>query len=261
MMRAAGPDRAAGPTPGPPHLSHGAIDMNTRTKWLTAGLIAAGRADGRRTGGLRPGTWWPGPGPPQNAPCGPTARAGRGRTARAGVGVHGEIQRLQPTLSEDALNKLGEEGWELCAVADRGTIIFKRPKGGAVAGFGGGFDRGPAGASSPGGRRAAGRGAPAQADGGRSGPGPAERPGEVHVFALKNANAADLVMLLKEVFARPRAGPPGEPQRNSVVVTADPRTNSVVVVASGETLEAIKALVERLDGPDGGPAFARSDGG
>jgi hypothetical protein len=173
-----------------------------------------------------------------------------------------EAVGLRPTLSEDALNKLGEEGWELCAVADRGVVIFKRPKG-AAAGFGGGFVPGSGGGFGPGsgggffpGRPVGGPDAapPPRPAAGGSGPGPAERPAGVHVFALKNANAADLVLLLKEVFARSYGQvPPGEAQRYSVVATADPRTNSVVVVARGEALEAVRSLVERLDGPPAGP--------
>jgi hypothetical protein len=178
------------------------------------------------------------------------------------------------TPREDELNRLGDQGWEVCA-GDGSLLIFKRPKpptppaggrfGGAVAGspdgppgFPGGFgapgggntgatDSGPAGGGRGSGGTGTTTGGPPQGlTGGMFGgfgAAPTGRPGgraeEVQILTLKNATAKDLATLLKEVYGR----------TSGVALTADPRTNSLIVAGDKTLLDTIKALVERLDQP------------
>ena len=62
----------------------------------------------------------------------------------------------------------------------------------------------------------------------------ARKPAAYNVFSLKNANAPDMLAVLKQLF--PNAD-----------MTADPRTNALVVRADEKTLEDLRALVAKLD--------------
>jgi RNA polymerase sigma factor (sigma-70 family) len=63
---------------------------------------------------------------------------------------------------------------------------------------------------------------------------------QIHVIALKNADAASMTTVLDKVFS------------GDVDITPDPRTNSLIIRASEETLMEVGKLVEKLDQPDGG---------
>lgn len=67
---------------------------------------------------------------------------------------------------------------------------------------------------------------------------PPGAPRTVRVFALKNADAERLRPIVLNIFGRQGAG-----------ATADARTNSLVVTGDAATLEAVRALVAKLDGP------------
>jgi RNA polymerase sigma factor (sigma-70 family) len=313
---AAGLARSTGPiAPSVLYLAQGVLDMNARTKWLAAALLAAvGLATTIGTAVI------------SSAPAQPPPRGGTGGGARPpeaaprgmGGGFAGPMTRgweyklehgtLNRSDAEQELNKLGEQGWELCATGERGAVVFKRPKGmpmaGGAFGGGGGFSGGGIGGFGAG-PAGGGAGVPdalienyirrfdtngdgkisreeaaenerlkalfdtidankdgfidaaeyrkylesrgARAGGPAGGAGPAGRAGEVQVFALKNADAVQLATLLKEVFGRT----PG------VNASADQRTNSLVVTGDAVMLKTVRALVERLDQPDGGPGPRR----
>lgn len=148
-----------------------------------------------------------------------------------------------------ALNKLGEEGWELVAVrpveggkANRDTYYFKRgmsppPMGMGAMGGRGGF-MGPGGFGGAMGGAVAARPPQARPEGeprerGRS----AER--SVHVIALKHAAATDLGGLLNQLFGERGAR-----------VFPDPRTNSLLVSGTDEQLRAIREVLVELDKAD-----------
>jgi hypothetical protein len=177
--------------------------------------------------------------------------------------IHDSLNRND---AEADLNKLGADGWELCATGERNALVFKRPlRGGGVgggmmggAGFGGvGFAPPGPDESRPGGR-GAGRTNPPNprgdntpgvpASGSASGSGGSRRdvtrgpaPGsELQVLQLRNAQAEELAMLLKQVFAN---------SQTRMTVSADARSNSLIVNADADTLKAIQALVVRLDEP------------
>ena len=58
---------------------------------------------------------------------------------------------------------------------------------------------------------------------------------ELKVFTLKHAECVDMTRLLQELF------------QGSMRVVADPRTNSVLIHAKAELMQAIEAIVSRLD--------------
>ncbi|HET6571965.1 MAG TPA: sigma-70 family RNA polymerase sigma factor [Fimbriiglobus sp.] len=283
-VRAVALVRAVGPiSPTVVYLAQGVIDMSARSKWLAAALLTAVGLSA--TVGTVVVSQAPGQPPPRGGPPGdrPPAEAGpRGRPpAEAPRGGRGggfggvafgamprqgwEYKVIHDSLNRDNaeadLNKLGADGWELCATGERGALIFKRPtRGGGIGGprgGGGGFGGPgnlPPGADAPRPvRRGAGpenmfnpRGEPGDRSGGGSGwigrsiaRGPV--PGsEVQVLQLRNAHAEELARLMKEVFAN---------SQTRVTVSADARSNSLIVNADPDTLKAVQALVERLDGP------------
>ncbi len=65
---------------------------------------------------------------------------------------------------------------------------------------------------------------------------------ELKIFALRNADAADMMRVLTELFQ----GRDGRTQMH-MRITADPRTNSVLVHTRTDLLEAIEAVVARLE--------------
>jgi type II secretory pathway component GspD/PulD (secretin) len=67
---------------------------------------------------------------------------------------------------------------------------------------------------------------------------PPGAPRSVRVFQLKNADAEKLRGVVANVFGRQGA-----------VAVADARTNSLVVTGDGDTLEQVRKLVAKLDGP------------
>jgi type II secretory pathway component GspD/PulD (secretin) len=126
------------------------------------------------------------------------------------------------------LNKLGAEGWELVA-ASGGEYVFKRPAG-----------RTPqvrTGARAE--QRNAGPRRPI-----------ADAPG-FKTFQLKNASAADMERLLAKMFA---GG--GRADGGLRIASYEP-TNSVIVWGTPPQMEAIEALLNRLDTPEGGKAPPR----
>ncbi len=69
----------------------------------------------------------------------------------------------------------------------------------------------------------------------------------VHVYKLKNSEAAKLAPTLTSVFKsqQPRAGQqPGLEQTN---IVADETTNSLIIIASPQDYESIKVMLEKLD--------------
>jgi RNA polymerase sigma factor (sigma-70 family) len=310
------------------YLAQGVIDMNARSKWLAAAILAAiGLSATVGTAVISNA-----PAQPQPGGTGGGGRPAADPAPRGGSGGFGgggamptrgwEYKVVFGALgtgnAEADLNKLGADGWELCATGERGAVVFKRPKGspmigggigGGVGGIpmaggiasldaaadalmrradrnadgkisrdeasdagrvGGEFDtidankdgsidaaeyrkylesrsrgRGPAGG--PGGENPFGGagGGFSPGGGGRGGPGgrgPGPEP-EMQVHRLRNAEAAEMAGLLKEVFGRQ----PG------VTVTADPRTNSLIVNADPDTQKAVQALLQRLDEPSAPP--------
>lgn len=63
-------------------------------------------------------------------------------------------------------------------------------------------------------------------------------PRTVKIFKLKNADAQKLSGIVRNIFGR-----------QGVVAVVDARTNSLVVTGDGETLEEVRKLVTKLDGP------------
>lgn len=156
-------------------------------------------------------------------------------------------------------------------------LVFKRPKGGARAGgmAMGGMMMGPMGvpgggppmggfpglpgAAGPMGATGGGSSAwgtpPTDPFGGRGGGGgrggssagsgggsgnKADGRAQIHVIALKNAEATTLARVLEKVFAK------------AATITPDPRTNSLIVDATEATMVEVTKLVDRLDGPEDG---------
>jgi hypothetical protein len=60
----------------------------------------------------------------------------------------------------------------------------------------------------------------------------------VTIFKLKNADAQKLSGIVTNIFGR-----------QGVAAVVDARTNSLVVTGDGETLEEVRKLVTKLDGP------------
>ena len=275
--------RSVGPiSPTVLYLAQGVIDMNTRAKWLAAALLAAvglsatvgtavvsnAPAQRPQPGGSQPGAE---PTPRSRPAADPAPRGGGGgfggmaggvMPARGGWEYKVVPGALNTSEAETDLNKLGADGWEVCATGERGTLVFKRPKGMPMAGGGmmmggiGGLSTGPAGfgpfgnippdaaESRPGGRGPSGAtnplGGPAGRRGGSADRGPV--PGsELRVIRLQNSQADELAKLLKEVFAG---------NQGRVSVSADVRSNSLIVNADPDTVKAIQALIVRLDEPE-----------
>jgi type II secretory pathway component GspD/PulD (secretin) len=63
-------------------------------------------------------------------------------------------------------------------------------------------------------------------------------PRTVRIFKLKSADAQKLSGIVTNIFGR-----------QGVTAAADARTNSLVVTGDGETLEEVRKLVTKLDGP------------
>jgi type II secretory pathway component GspD/PulD (secretin) len=63
-------------------------------------------------------------------------------------------------------------------------------------------------------------------------------PRSVKVFTLKRADAQKLSGIVTNIFGR-----------QGVAAVADARTNSLVVTGPDETLEEVRKLVTKLDGP------------
>jgi RNA polymerase sigma factor (sigma-70 family) len=282
--RAADLVRVAGPiSPSVLYLAQGVIDMSARSKWLAAALLAAvglsatvGTAVVSQTPAQPPPAGGRGGGGPAADPA-PRGRPATEPAPRGGFGgfaggvmptrgweykvIHESLYRNE---AEADLNKLGADGWELCATGERGALVFKRPRGlppmggggGGIGGVGpmggsgsGAFGNVPPDATEP---RTTGRGTggatnPFGGPAGRRG-GPADRapvPGsELRVIRLQNAQADELARLLKEVFGGVFGG-----NQARVAVSADVRSNSLIVNADPDTVKAILALVERLDEP------------
>lgn len=105
--------------------------------------------------------------------------------------------------------------------------------GGRGPGAGGGAGAGPA---APGGAvPAGGAGRP-----GAGGPGmPPQGGAELKMITLKNANAADMVSILTDVFGN----------RGGLRIVADQRTNTIIVQAGSADIVLIEKLTEALDKP------------
>ncbi len=83
-------------------------------------------------------------------------------------------------------------------------------------------------------------------------------PVQVHIYALKHADAAGVAETLKRLFASTSAGRGGRAQAPSI--QADGATNSLVVAADPEQWKQIARLVQELDAASSGPALkARLD--
>jgi type II secretory pathway component GspD/PulD (secretin) len=63
-------------------------------------------------------------------------------------------------------------------------------------------------------------------------------PRTVKIFKLRNADAQKLRGIVTTIFGR-----------QGVAAVADARTNSLVVTGDGDTLEEVRKLVTKLDGP------------
>lgn len=63
-------------------------------------------------------------------------------------------------------------------------------------------------------------------------------PRTVRIFKLKNADAQRLSGIVANIFGR-----------QGVTATVDVRTNSLVVAGDDDTLEEVRKLVVKLDGP------------
>jgi len=260
----------------------------------TPGFPGGGPQPGAAPGGF-PGAGGPPPGmsPPgsNSFPGGlPGALGSPGFGAPASSRAPWEYTFVAGGFSKDfaaLFTQMGNEGWEYCGsfeptkeqlsdamkahperVANKGgsnvTLIFKRSKGAAPRGFGGGGASGTSSGGGPGGGGSGSGGSslgpppggpplggsgfgpppgggnnPFSPPGGLSGPStggvPAPAATPLTIVALKNATAAEMSEVLQKVF------------RNGVHVTADPRTNSLIIRADEKSLEDVKALIQKLD--------------
>jgi RNA polymerase sigma factor (sigma-70 family) len=253
-------------------LAKGALDMNTRVKWITAALLVAtamtttigtlilSSATGQVPDGGQPGRAGRGGGggAATGSPNSPAALA-----ARMPVQWEYKVVRifLQTAESEKELNKLGEDGWELTLSNDQGNLVLKRQKPRSFP-FGGGGGFGSGGSVGDGGTGSSGTsGGVGAAGGGSSGGGPIpdKKADSTHVISIKHAKAtalaATIAPLLGSDEGTGRRGfdaggfSPGVRRTASgrLSIAVDERTNSIIVIADDATFKTIKELVEKLD--------------
>ncbi len=67
---------------------------------------------------------------------------------------------------------------------------------------------------------------------------PPGAPRTARVFTLKNADAEKLRAIVLNIF-----------NRQGLTASVDSRTNSLVVAGDADTLEEVRKLIEKLDGP------------
>ncbi len=278
-------------------LSQGALTMGIRTKWIAASVVAVGAMT------TTLGAWFYSNAtaqPPSGATGGPpavtSATAGTGGAKGPGMMRMGGIPRqtweyktvvTQTTMNAAELNSLGDEGWELIQVMERGKFYFKRPKqsggfggmdafgggprtgsadgGGLGAGLGGagggvpGLGGGPGAEGTPGGGSAASRGGRSSRGGlpgglgsemgSMSGDQKAEKI-VTEVYQLKHSNASDLSSTIAPLLSTdddPRRFGGSPRLTGKTRITVDQRTNTLIVIADESTQKMIKELIARLD--------------
>jgi len=184
-------------------------------------------------------------------------------------------QRRDVAVFKKTVSDLGAAGWEYCdhlEVGPTDLLVFKRPAGGwttfgsgsgmmmpgmgsgAPSGFSvpasGGFapagpgtapggggpgltpGRGPGGATTPMGRPSV----PGEGGGGVGKAGPPAAAGDTVILRAKNAQAADLVRVLRDLYK-------GE----TAEFASDDRTNSVIARGSPRVIQEVRALMAELD--------------
>ncbi len=263
-----------------------------------------GFGSGARGGGGPPTP--PGPAGGPAGPVGPPPAAGGGgfaggmMSARALWEYKFVVAKLPAKEFVKLFTDMGNDGWEYCGTLKGGfgdnqiaeakktfpdkivsesggdeALVFKRSKGGAMRGFGGGGPFGPGGgggagfpgapgggAGGPGGLPGAPGGVPdlpglpggaAPASPGKGAPGGSgfgssagAPPGGSAAGAAAGGRKNITVIALKNADATSMSSILSRVFRN-VTITPDDRTNSLIIDANPQTLDDVKMLVERLD--------------